>query len=145
MILVNRRPAQTTKVVQAPSRTSPGPSPFFLSLAAHSMASPAADRAVAWLVLGGDMPSPHAAHGIETHARRTFNSGGCMRCEERKEERRGPSSSALPIDLINRNNFRLIVDGSSQLMHHANPVRVVIRTPPLQDIAASQLFEDVLR
>ena len=55
------------------------------------------------------------------------------------------ASSALPIDLINRNNFRLIVDGSSQLMHHANPVRVVIRTPPLQDIAASQLFEDVLR
>ena len=109
------------------------------------MASAAADRAVAWLVLGGDMPSPHAAHGILESSNRRFKSGGCMDRDERKEERRGSPGGALPIDLINRNHFRLIVDGSSQLMHHANPVRVVVRTPPLQDIAASQLFEDVLR
>ena len=109
------------------------------------MASPATDRAVARLVLGGDLPNPHAAHAIIESSNRTFKSGMCIRCDARKEEWRGPSGSALPIDLINRIILSLHADERSQLMQHANPVREVVRAPPLQDFAARQLFEDVLR
>ena len=43
--------------------------PFSLSLAAHSMASTAADSAVARLVLGGDMSCPHARLTASQRAR----------------------------------------------------------------------------
>ena len=83
------------------------------------MASPVTDRAATQLVVLGDIPNPHAAYGIIEAPNGRFNSRGCIACNARKEEWRGPASSAIQIDVIDRMVLSLHTDERSQLMEEA--------------------------
>ena len=109
------------------------------------MASPVTDRAATSLVLGGDIPNPHAANGIIEASNGRFNSRGCIACIARKEEWCGPASSAIQIDVIERMVLSLDTDERSQLMEAAYRLRSSSSSLHQLKGEAQLLTEDVIR
>ena len=109
------------------------------------MASPVTDRAATSLVLGGDIPNPHAADGIIEASNGRFNSRVCIACLARKEEWCGPASSAMPIDKYNRTIIALQAADAPSQMEAAYRLRSSSSSLHQLKREAQLLTEDVIR